>query len=279
LLFVFFICFLSLVSCPLFLITYFCPLPLISYYSLPMSDATHQTRSLILGPVLCTVLLGAMMLQGRTYRTEKDFEPFHARAADAINRISVVIPPWVGREQPLREDERKLLEPNAYRCIAFNDTRASALADPSRVVLLMVAQCKQANKMLGHYPPACYPSRGHMLTNGQGTPRDWTIGRLTVQGMEYQFERKDRENVIKTTVYNFMILPEQGIRRDMKAVTASAEDYEQRYYGAAQVQMVFGAALAENTPDARHERDTIFAELIGPNADVIRILTDGVETP
>jgi len=244
-----------------------------------MPDQTQQTRSLILGPVLCTVLLGAMMLQGRTYRTEKDFEPFHARAAEAINAIPMVISPWMGREQPLRDEERDLLQPNAYRCIAFNDTRASALSDPSRVVLLMVAQCKQANKMSGHYPPECYPSRGHALINGDGVPRDWVVGDMTIKGMEYQFERKDRANVIKTTVYNFMILPEQGIRRDMKDVTASAEDYEQRYYGAAQFQVVFGAALAENTPDARNERDKIFAELVGPCANVIRILADGVEVP
>lgn len=238
-----------------------------------MSDNGYQLRSLILGPVLCTVLLGAMTLQSRQYRGERDFEPFHSRAAVAINSIPLVISPWMGKEVPLSAEERNLLEPNAYRCIFF--FKPDPDPDKIRNVLLMITQCRNSNKMSGHYPPKCYPSRGYMQT-GESV-RGWKIAGMPINGMEYQFERKDRGQTMKTTVYNFMILPEQGIKPDMNSINASAEDYEQRYYGAAQFQVVFGGSLAEQTVDARRERDQIFAELIAPCQGVIRTLAEGVQ--
>ncbi len=62
--------------------------------------------------------------------------------------------------------------------------------------------------------------------------------------------------------------------RDMKGVEKAAEDYQQRYYGAPQFQVVFhGLASADQSRD---ERDAIFAALIGPNLNVIETLTSGV---
>ncbi len=230
---------------------------------------------LVSGPVLCTGLLLAMSLNNRQYRNEDDFEPFHTRAAIAINSIPVVIGPWMGKEGTLRSDELNLLKPNAYRCITFSDTRAEALTDPSRTVHLLIAQCKRANYMENHWPPNCYPSMGYMLIGD--TPREWTVAGQTVKGVEYQFERRDRGRIVRQTVYNFMVLPEKGIQPDMKAISSSAEDYQQRYYGAAQIQVVFAGGLAESL--ARGERDTIFAELITPCMGVIRTLSEGVTTP
>ena len=100
-----------------------------------MFEGPHQLRSIILGPSLCAVLLGAMSLQGRQLSKLPDPEPFHRRAAEAINSIPLVIPPWMGREgeaEALRPEERSLLKPNAYRCIAFVDTRAAALSDATQ---------------------------------------------------------------------------------------------------------------------------------------------------
>ncbi|MBC7782238.1 MAG: exosortase-associated EpsI family protein [Burkholderiales bacterium] len=237
-----------------------------------MPESSSNIRSLLFGPALCTLLLLAMAFENRGYRGEADFEPFHVRAARAVNSIPLVIAPWMGQEEELREEERKLLKPNAYRCIAFADTRATALTDASRKVLLMVAQCKQARDMDGHYPPKCYPSRGYMKV-GDEKRRKWTVAGKTVEGMEYRFERKEQGRVIRTTIYNFMVLPQQGICPDMKAVTAAAEDYEQQYYGATQFQVVFGGPLAEGS--RRDERDQAFAELIAPCLGVIRTLSDG----
>jgi hypothetical protein len=59
----------------------------------------------------------------------------------------------------------------------------------------------------------------------------------------------------------------------MKALEEAAEDYQQRYYGAAQFQVVFsGLASADRSRD---ERDEIFAALLGPNLKVIETLKSG----
>ena len=60
----------------------------------------------------------------------------------------------------------------------------------------------------------------------------------------------------------------------MKGVEQAAEDYQQRYFGAAQFQVVFQSEGAAQRP--REERDEIFATLIGPNIHLIETLTSGV---
>jgi len=237
--------------------------------------STPNLRLLLLGPVLCTTLLVAMSFENRQYKQEKDFEPFHARAKAAIDAIPVVIGPWMGQRNDLRPEEYNLLKPNAVQSITYSDTRASALTDRSRSVHLLIAQCKRANLMENHWPPNCYPSMGYMQIGEQR--RVWQVAGTPIEGVEYQFEQRDRGRVIRQTVYNFMVLPEQGIQPDMKAISLSAEDYQQRYYGAAQIQVVFAGTLAE--PAAQAERDSIFAELITPCLGVIRTLSEGVTEP
>jgi hypothetical protein len=237
--------------------------------------APSSFRQLLFGTVLCTALLVAMSFENRRYRSEDDFEPFHTRAAAAINSIPLVIGPWMGKEGALRSDELRLLRPNAYRCITFFDSRAEALTDNSRTVHLLLAQCKRAGDMENHWPPRCYPAMGYDLVGEW--PRKWIVEGQTVDGVEYHFERRDRGRIVRQTVYNFMVLPEKGIQPDMKAISASAEDYQQRYYGAAQIQVVFAGALADSV--AQGQRDGIFAELIAPCLGVIRTLSEGVLDP
>jgi hypothetical protein len=96
-----------------------------------------------------------------------------------------------------------------------------------------------------------------------------------IPGYEYQFTEVFQGQTARTTVYNFLIVPGRGIVRDMKGVEQAAEDYQQRYYGAAQFQVVFhGQASAGER--SREERDEIFATLMGPNIKLIETLTSGV---
>ena len=55
----------------------------------------------------------------------------------------------------------------------------------------------------------------------------------------------------------------------MDAVSSAAEDYQERYYGAAQVQMVFSATMSQE------QRDQIFTEMVGARPDIIRTLMSG----
>jgi hypothetical protein len=101
-------------------------------------------------------------------------------------------------------------------------------------------------------------------------PRNWKIDGTTIPGYEYQFTQLLQGQTTRTTVYNFLIVPGQGIVRDMKGVAQAAEDYQQRYYGAAQFQVVFHGLAA--TDRSQQERDEIFATLMGPNLSLIQTL-------
>jgi hypothetical protein len=237
-----------------------------------MSDSPLNFRSLLLGPGLCLAVLVAMAFEGRAYVSESDAEPFHQKAKAAVEKLPLVIPPWMGREIPLGADEARILAPNAYRCIEFADMQPSGLADPSRRVLLMVAQCRRTGQMIGHYPPECYPARGYMPVD-LDQRRSWDVDGKLIIGTEYAFEKTHEGRVARTTIYNFMVLPDQGVRADMKAINESAEDYKQRYYGAAQFQVVFAGHLAE--AGHRAERDAVFTQLMRPCLGVIETLSDG----
>ncbi|MGC4031236.1 MAG: exosortase-associated EpsI family protein [Tepidisphaeraceae bacterium] len=243
-----------------------------------MSDSFAQLRLLLTGPALCGLLLAGMAVDNRSFKAEGDFAEFHRRAADAVDDIPLTLGPWVGRGRELKPEELKLLQPNAYRFIDFTDTRPEAVGDPSRRVLFLVAQVRRAGLMEGHYPPNCYPAQGYSMVNGTGDSRTWEIGGRTIVGMQYFFERRSGDRVGRSCVYNFMVLPGLGVRPDMESVNASAEDYQQRYYGAAQFQLVFGGSLARATTDAKRQRDAAFAELIGPCLGVIDTLCDGANS-
>ena len=243
-----------------------------------MSESTGQLRMLLTGPALCGLLLAGMMLDSRRHHDEAYYEPFHARAAKAIEAIPMVFGDWEGVEKPLAPAETAMLKPNAYRCIAFTNTADLAAGVQPRQAWLVVVQCKRSGYMDGHYPPNCYESRGDKMIDGRGNRREWVVGGRRIIGMEYFFERVMKGRVGRNAVYNFMVLPEQGVRPDITSVNASAEDYQQRYYGAAQFQLVFGGPLAQGTDEARRERDQAFLELIGPCSDVISTLSDGVKS-
>jgi hypothetical protein len=59
----------------------------------------------------------------------------------------------------------------------------------------------------------------------------------------------------------------------MKGVEQAAEDYQQRFYGAAQFQVVFHAQASAEP--SREQRDEVFATLMAPNISLIQTLTSG----
>ena len=123
--------------------------------------------------------------------------------------------------------------------------------------------------MSGHYPPNCYRNSGEELT--YQAPRDWQVNGMTISGTEYHFQQTTATESTRTAVYNFLIVPGPGggICRDMKAVDRAAEDYQRRFFGAAQFQLVMDADLSQS------ERDEIFKTLMGPCVPVIKTLMSG----
>jgi hypothetical protein len=145
---------------------------------------------------------------------------------------------------------------------------------------LLIVQCKQSGDMVGHFPPICYPSHGweNICPDKKlkGWPRDWIVGNQRIRGMEYQFCQTENGQTKIITDYNFMVVPGRGIVRDIQGVEQAAEDYQQRYYGAAQFQVVFQATSSDQL--SREERDEIFCTLMGPAIPVIRQLDTTLKT-
>src|SRR6185295_13858053 len=98
----------------------------------------------------------------------------------------------------------------------------------------LLVQCSDARDMLAHYPPICYPSRGWVLS--AAVPREWQVGDLAVQGIEYRFSMEGLDRAQTLVVDNFMVMPDGRFMRDMKAVEDAAADVRTRYFGAAQFQ-------------------------------------------
>ena len=242
-------------------------------------------------PGIAVLLLLGIRLQESQYEAADAFEDFHARCRAAIAAIPTQVGHWMGREVPLPQPALDLLDPNALRNIRFTDFSPEGLAGPDRRVSVMVVQCKLARDMQGHYPPRCYPAQGAQLLSAE--PRNWVlrdeVGSLPVEAMEYQFLEPDRggrdlpAGLLATEGYSlgrrrvvvsFLIVPGEGIVRDMKGVNDAAEDYQQRHRGAAQVQVVFDPSWA--LPD-RAERDAITLELLNALLPTLRVLAERPE--
>jgi hypothetical protein len=79
-------------------------------------------------------------------------------------------------------------------------------------------------------------------------------------------------------VYNFFVTPlvpgslvshpelNGAICPDIQSVYTSGEDYQRRYFGAAEFQLVFETSMTSE------QRDQAFIDLLAPNLNVIRTL-------
>jgi hypothetical protein len=135
---------------------------------------------------------------------------------------------------------------DALRPNVFIDRRYENAVTAEDVSLLIV-QCGDARDLAPHYPPACYPGRGLTLT--QSRAEVWTVGNWTANGVEYEFESNAFMGDGALVVDNFILLPNGTITGDIKSVRREI-GLQNRYFGAAEVQIVFGA----NTPAQRREQ-------------------------
>jgi hypothetical protein len=237
-----------------------------------MKVSLRKFASTLLPPILSVGMLMGIVAETRSHLQPHDIEPYHARAKAAIDGVPYVIGTWTGKDQTVTVAAQKLLRPNAILSRVYVDSTATSPYQ-IRAASMLIVQCRDSRDMVGHYPPICYRAQGMTADDKYCGPRDWTVNGTKIPGYEYQFTEVFQGQTTQTIVYNFLIVPGRGIVRDMKGVERAAEDYQQRYYGAAQFQVVFqGLASAE---PSRDQRDEIFATLIGPITPVIQTLTQG----
>lgn len=193
----------------------------------------------------------------RHVRSE-DAEPYHARAKEALNRFPYIIGYWTGADASVPEAAVKLLRPNALISRRY--------INQSNWAYLLISQCKDSRDMTGHYPPSCYPNNGEPLLSQR--PFHLKAGSVWIDGIEYQFKKRPdyEQDCERKSVYNFFVIPGRGIAPDISYVRSAAGDYQRRFFGAAQFQVV------TNADQPTEVRDEVFSTLIGADTEIIRIL-------
>lgn len=226
-------------------------------------------RTLIAAPVLCLGLLGAMAVEQHRQGPPPEVEQYHAMVRTAIQ---TQVPwsigtTWNATPMPIPEAAQKLLKPNAIISLGYVDNSNIDGSVRPRWGNLLLEQCRDSSDMDGHWPPNCYPAKGEKLEFQ--APREWTIAGQVIRLTEYHFLQVTQDRTNRRCVYNFLIVPGHGTTRSMDDVRKAATDYRQRYYGAAQVQVIMDGDLPQT------QREDIFAELVSPLNSVITVINSG----
>jgi hypothetical protein len=247
-----------------------------------MRIGLRQLAFTLTPPALSVALLVGIVSERSTHLKPQDVEPYHARAKAAVDAVPYIIGYWTGSDDEIPVAAQKLLRPNAILSRLYSDNSPGSAANSGaaadnradhHLASLLIVQCRDSRDMIGHYPPICYRAHGKTVDEKSCGPRDWSVNGMLIPGYEYQFTEVFAGQTLRTIVYNFLIVPGRGIVRDMKGVERAAEDYQQRYYGAAQFQVVFHAQASAEP--SREQRDAIFATLMAPNLKLIETLTAG----
>lgn len=226
-------------------------------------------------PALCLCLLGGMVVQqqSRLRPDDKRVRDYHAAARGVIEempwKVEALDTTWTAVERRPETAAVRLLRPNAIlsRHYVQNTTSGRPLwAD------LLIVQCRDSRDMVGHYPPICYRNIGHELVYRQ-RHEPILVGNERVGFTEYHFEKYAHGRPERLCVYDFFVVPGRGAVDDIKGVNEAAEDYERRFLGAAQVQVLMPVDVL--TPDS--VREQVFASLLRSHAKLVTTLkTDGL---
>jgi hypothetical protein len=214
--------------------------------------------------------------EDRTHLKPADVEPYHAKARVVIKAWPETIPDRDGDrigqwttsdDESLPPSAEQLLHPNCVIDRRYTSNLFTPNGLPAQASLLIV-QCKDSRDMAGHYPPICYPAAGEQMIS-EPNPFTFDVNGVRIKGMEYHFLQKTLP-VSRQCVYDFFIVPGKGFVSDMTGVRKAAGDYQRRYYGAAQFQVVMDADYPQEL------RERIFRTIIGANVSALSVL-DTVE--
>ena len=218
-----------------------------------------RIRTAHLAPVIVVALLvGVAVDKVLFHLPEGDPEPYHAQIREVADKLPYQIGDWVGTDVDVPPAAVALLKPNVILNRRFKDVRTG------QMVTFLLVQCGDARDLLGHYPPVCYRVNGWALQ--AKTPRDWQVDDVSIRGVEYEFSKSTFERSTRIIINNFMVLPDGIVARDMESVGAVAQDPRKKLFGAAQIQLLFGADIPVS------ERDEIFKMFMKANISVIKTI-------
>lgn len=234
-----------------------------------------STGAILASPVLCLALLGGIVAQQRSRLRPDDpvVRNYHARAQEAVNAMpdtpQVDGVTWNAEGREPQTAAVRLLKPN----VILSRHYVEGVTDRSpRAADLLIVQCRDSRDMTGHYPPICYKNIGYEIM--EATAREPVrVGSESVPFTEYHFERWSGGQPSRVCIYNFFVVPGRGVVRDIAGVHEAAEDYERRFFGAAQFQVL----IPLNQVPRREDRDVIFTGLLQSHPELIGTLkSDGL---
>jgi hypothetical protein len=248
----------------------------------------RRARNILLSlasPALCVLLLLGMIAEARTRIQPADAEPYHARVRDAVDAVPVTLQiggGWVSTDTPVPTEATKLLRPNNILSREYSEQSTNGEPRPLRKADLLIVACRDARDLQGHYPKNCYVANGQTLVSA--ARRTWTVEKrdsdgnlkkdangdieyLNIDGTEYLFDasHSSQNGRDLRRVYNFFVIPAiphlparavRGICPDIDAVYKSGEDYQRRYYGASEFQVVISDDVSQE------QRDDAFRQII-----------------
>ncbi|MEX2671527.1 MAG: exosortase-associated EpsI family protein [Phycisphaeraceae bacterium] len=222
---------------------------------------TRKTTLRLAAPLVALLMLGAQAAETLQRPRAVEAEPYHKMVHEKHTELPEQIGRWSGTDGEVVEAAVQLLRPN------FIYNRRFVNESTGRQVSVLLVHCKDARDLDGHYPPRCYPNQGYEIS--QATPRDWVVDGVEIEAMEYNFSSRmfGHKNLI---VHNFIIMPDGTFARDMNTVEQAAGDFTRRFYGAGQVQIVFGDRAMD--PE---ERDAVTREMIQAHLPVIEAIRTG----
>ena len=189
----------------------------------------------------------------------KDPAPYHAHIRAVAEKMPMRVGDWVASDVP-NDGTKEALNAN----VMINRQWVNGMT--GQQISLLFTQCSDMRDLVPHYPAVCYPAHG--LTQVQTKSKTWIVDGLRVSGIEYEFDSNDFRQANTLFVENFFVLPGGAITGDMKEVRSHLP-LRDRYYGVGQVQIVFGAGMAEET------RDDIVRQLVAAYKPLIDAILAG----
>jgi hypothetical protein len=203
----------------------------------PRHDGAPKWRAAAAFACTCILLAGILGDRLLWRQPGADAAPYHRHVQEEAARLPLHFDNWLGVDVPVPQGAVNLLKPNVLISRRYQEM------DSGRTVTLLLVQCTDARDLLGHYPPICYAGQGWQLVSAE--TRDWETDGGTVHGTRYRFKTSGGGFENETTIDNFMVLPGGATARNMDEVHVAAQDRTRKYFGAAQVQIVYGSDFAE----------------------------------
>ena len=172
-----------------------------------------------------------------------DADAYH----DAVRLAAAGIPlragDWVAEDLPVPSESLEQLHPNVIISRRYHNGATGAS------VSLLLVQSRDVRYIAPHYPPVCYPGAG--LTQTSQNKVRIRLAQISVNATRYTFESNNfgRGGL---QVDNFMVLPDGTFQPDMEGMERRIGS-QQRYFGAAQVQVVHSDNRADSEETAETE--------------------------